>query len=68
MTSIAGRSLAMAAAVTLAATPALAEKAAQLTFLNGQDAGSAEQQLRNRGFTHVSSHDSYANGFVTSYW
>lgn len=24
--------------------------------------------MRSRGFNHISSHDSYSNGFVTSYW
>ena len=50
-----GKIAAGVAAVALAAAPALAEKAAQLTSLNGQSASSAEQQLANRGFKHFES-------------
>ena len=56
------------AAIAMAATPALAEKADQLRFLHGRDAAYAEGQLEARGFRHESSHDSYSNGFTYSYW
>lgn len=55
------------AATALVATPVLAEKASELTYLNGSDAGSAERQLRDRGFAHIGS-DRHEIGFVYSYW
>ena len=56
-----------AAAVALSATPALAEKANQLVDVNGMDAGSAERELRNRGFAFVS-HERNSQGYNYSYW
>jgi len=61
------RLLATAVSVALVTTPALAEKASQLTYLNGTDAGSAQNQLEQRGFKHISSHNS-STGFINSYW
>lgn len=52
---------------TLVATPVLAEKASNLTWINGMDAASAERELMNRGFKSISSHRS-SGGFVNSYW
>jgi len=51
----------------LVATPALAEKADQLIDVNGMSAGSAERELRNRGFAFVS-HESNSQGYNYSYW
>lgn len=55
------------AVAAMAVTPALAEKADQLTYLNGRNASDAERTLIDRGFSHVSSHRS-SGGYVNSYW
>lgn len=57
---------AMALLVTSGA--AYADKASSLTHINGMYAGEAERALRDRGFSHESSHDSYSNGYTYSYW
>ena len=62
-----GRALCLFAGATMAATPALADKARQLTDLNGARASSAESALQSRGFRHVSTHKS-TSGYVNSYW
>ena len=67
MNSTLPKSALFCAAVAMAATPALAEKANELTYLNGSDAGSAERQLRDRGFAHIGS-DRHEMSFVYSYW
>ena len=60
--------IALTAGVTaLAAAPVLAEKASQLTYLNGRSAQDVERTLIDRGFSHVSSHRS-SSGYVNSYW
>ena len=51
----------------MAATPALAEKARELQFINGMDVPQAERSLFDRGFKHVSSHRN-TRGYVYSYW
>jgi hypothetical protein len=63
----ASRMLAAGLCTALVATPLLAEKASNLTWINGQDAASAERELRGRGFTNISSHRS-SGGYVNSYW
>ena len=55
------------AACSMAATPALADKANQLRDLNGERASGAENALEDRGFRHVSTHKSNS-GYVNSYW
>ena len=57
-----------ASALLAVSTGAHAETAAQMRYLNGQSAGDAEGDLRQAGFSHVSSHDSHSNGYTTSYW
>jgi hypothetical protein len=52
----------------MVATPALAEEASQLVDINGTYASEAERALRDRGFSHESSHDSHSNGYTYSYW
>jgi hypothetical protein len=61
------RVLAVGVCSALVATPVLAEKAADLTFLNGSSAGQVERTIHDRGFRHVSSHRS-GSGYVHSYW
>ncbi|MCK0129105.1 hypothetical protein [Erythrobacter sp. F6033] len=51
----------------MAATPALAEKARDLQFINGSLGRDAERQLQDRGFAHISTHKS-SSGYVNSYW
>ena len=51
----------------LIASPVLAEKASELTYINGSLGSDAETQLRDRGFAHVSTHK-YDMGYVYSYW
>jgi hypothetical protein len=59
--------LATTLSITLVVTPALAKKASELTYLNGQSAGSVQNQLESSGFKFVSSHKS-SGSFVNSYW
>lgn len=59
--------LAIAAATALVATPALAEKAAQLRDINGMDAWGAERSLKSKGFRVESTHQS-TRGYTYSYW
>jgi len=63
-------SICSAAVLGLMLTPvaAHADKADQLTYINGMYAGEAEDALKSRGFSHESSHDSYSNGYTYSYW
>lgn len=62
-----GRALALTSAIALATTPALAEKANQLTSLNGLPAEGAESALMSRGFTYVASNTNQM-GYTYSYW
>lgn len=55
------------ALTALAATPVLAEKANQLVDINGTYGRDAEMALRDRGFSHVSTHKN-TRGYVYSYW
>ncbi|WP_066557801.1 hypothetical protein [Croceicoccus bisphenolivorans] len=59
-----GSVFALAAAVGLAATPALARKASTLTDINGLGASSAEGELQSRGFIYV---DGRKGGYSSSY-
>lgn len=61
------RTAAAVAIASLATAPALAEKANQLTSLNGALGRDAEPALTAKGFAHVSTHKS-DSGFVNSYW
>lgn len=56
-----------AAVGSLVATPAMAEKARELQFINGMDAPRAERELFNRGFKHIKSHRN-SRDYVYSYW
>lgn len=55
------------ALVSLAATPALADKASQLTSLNGKSPDTVEAGLSSRGFTYVASNTNSMN-YTYSYW
>ncbi|EDL47742.1 hypothetical protein ED21_31149 [Erythrobacter sp. SD-21] len=55
------------AATGLVATPVLAEKASELTYINGSLGRDAEGQLQERGFAHISTHKNNM-GYVYSYW
>jgi hypothetical protein len=55
------------ALVAMTAVPVLADKASQLTYINGSLGRDAESQLRERGFAHVSTHKNDM-GYVYSYW
>jgi hypothetical protein len=59
--------LATTVSITLVVTPALAKKASELTYMNGQSAGSVQNQLESSGFKFVSSNKS-SGSFVYSYW
>ena len=39
-----------------------------MQYLGGQSAADAEGDLRQAGFSHVSSHDAHSHGYTTSYW
>ena len=67
MTNISKIVVASVALGSMIAVPAMAEKARELTFINGSLGRDAEYQLRDRGFTHVSTHKQ-SNGYVYSYW
>lgn len=62
--------LGSAAAMGLILLPvaAQADEARQLAYINGMWAGEAQDAMEARGFKHESSHDSYSNGYVYSYW
>lgn len=51
----------------LVATPVLAEKARDLTDINGTRGRDAEYQLQQRGFKHISTNKN-SMGYVYSYW
>lgn len=55
------------AALAMVATPALAERASELTYINGSLGRDAERQLQERGFAHISTHKTNS-GYVNSYW
>lgn len=55
------------AAISMAVTPAMAEKAKQLQDLNGMSVPQAESALFQRGFKHISSHRN-TRDYVYSYW
>ncbi|MCF8882459.1 hypothetical protein L5849_07085 [Erythrobacter sp. SN021] len=59
--------VATAATAALVATPVMAEKASQLVDINGSYGRDGERQLRDRGFSHVSTHKNDM-GYVYSYW
>ncbi len=59
--------VASAAALSMASAPVLAEKARDLSYINGSLGRDAEGQLRERGFSHVSTHKN-SSGYVNSYW
>lgn len=65
--SIFGRAFAAVACVALTATPAFAEKASQLTSLNGMTPDRAESTLSSRGFTYATSNTN-SMGYTYSYW
>ena len=67
MQSALGKFACLGGAVVLAATPALAEKARDLQFINGMNAAEGERNLFDRGFKHISSHRN-SRGYVYSYW
>ncbi|WP_369025832.1 hypothetical protein [Qipengyuania sp. RANM35] len=67
MTARLAKIIAFSACTALAATPVLAEKAAQLTYINGNYAKEAEGMLRDRGFSHVSTNKN-SMGYIYSYW
>lgn len=55
------------AAIAMAATPVLAEKARDLADINGTRGRDAEYQLQQRGFAHVSTNKN-SRGYAYSYW
>lgn len=55
------------ALAAMTAVPVLAEKASELTYINGSYGRDAETQLRERGFAHISTHKN-GMGYVYSYW
>ncbi|MCB2076196.1 MAG: hypothetical protein KDE55_00705 [Novosphingobium sp.] len=59
--------LAATACAAMIATPALAKKANDLTYINGQNAGSAQNQLEREGFKYISSNHN-SMGYTYSYW
>ena len=67
MPELSSKLIAGCAAAALVATPVLAEKASELTYINGSLGRDAESQLRERGFAHISTHKNDM-GYVYSYW
>ncbi len=67
MTGILLKICGTSAAIALVTTPALADKASQLTDINGSHGRDAEYQLQERGFAHVSTNKN-SMGYVYSYW
>lgn len=67
MSKLIGKFAATLAVTAMAATPVLAEKANQLTDINGLHGRDAEPELQRRGFSHVSTNRN-SQGYVYSYW
>ena len=67
MSAIYRNSVAAMAIAAMAATPVMAEKAAQLVDINGAMGRDAEAQLQQRGFAHISTNKN-SMGYVYSYW
>ena len=67
MARILTKLVAGSALAALVAGPALAEKAAQLADLNGEQGRNAEAALQSRGFAHISTNKN-SMGYVYSYW
>ena len=67
MSAIYRNSVAAIAIAAMAATPVMAEKAAQLVDINGAMGRDAEAQLQQRGFAHISTNKN-SMGYVYSYW
>lgn len=67
MKAFATKLVAGTAIAAMIATPALADKAAQLVDINGSLGRDAEPALQARGFTHVSTNKN-SMGYVYSYW
>lgn len=59
--------LATTLSVAMIATPAMAKPASEMSYLNGSNARSAQDQLEQAGFNVISSHNS-SSGYVNSYW
>lgn len=62
-----GRAFASVACVALAVSPALAEKASQLTSINGMSGSRAESALMDRGFTFIGSNNA-SSGYTYAHW
>lgn len=67
MSGLKTKCAAVIAATAMTATPVLAEKASQLTGINGAMGRDAEYQLQQRGFSHVSTNKN-SRGYAYSYW
>ena len=65
--SVAARLCAAASCLALLSSPALAQKASQLTSLNGLSPDRAESTLTARGFTYADSNTN-SMGYTYSYW
>ena len=65
--NLAAKLLATAISTALIATPALAKKASDLIYINGENAGSAQNQLEREGFKYISSNHN-SMGYTYSYW
>ncbi len=57
----------LGAVAAMASTAVLAEKASQLSDINGARGGDAESALQSRGFAHVSTNKN-SMGYAYSYW
>ncbi|MBB3989820.1 hypothetical protein [Croceicoccus naphthovorans] len=63
-----GTVLTTAAAIGLAATPAIAKKAASLQDLNGARAAGAESELQSRGWKYVDGHKGGYGAAYSNWW
>ncbi|MBY6217348.1 hypothetical protein [Qipengyuania aquimaris] len=62
-----GSSLVFLAATGMVVTPAMANSARDLRYIEGQNYGTAYNQLRDRGFSHIEDH-SDNDGRTHTYW
>ncbi len=62
-----GRIVALPVLLSMVATPALAEKADQLTTLTGLEAAGVESALQSRGFKYITSNTN-SMGYTYAYW
>lgn len=68
MTSLITKALVTCAATGLVTTPAMANSASELRFIQGQNYGQAYQAMERRGFVHIEDHRDKDSNVHTYWW